>query len=75
MRKMLIIISGISLNRRSLYQGSPVTALTCRFSPATLFAAALLAPSWAPFDALWAAAPPVENVNKHHCAIKGALPG
>ena len=35
-----------------------VAELTCKLSPETLFAAALLAPSCAPFDALWAAAPP-----------------
>ena len=41
--------------------------LTCKFSPETLFAAALLAPSCAPFDALWAAAPPkVKTITALH---------
>lgn len=38
-----------------------LTALTCTVIPETLFAAALLAPSWAPFDAFWAAAPPAHT--------------
>ena len=44
-----------------------VAELTCKLSPATLFAAALLAPSCAPFDALWAAAPPkVKTITALH---------
>ena len=44
-----------------------VAELTCKFSPETLFAAALLAPSCAPFDALWAAAPPkVKTITAVH---------
>ena len=44
-----------------------VAELTCKLSPETLFAAALLAPSCAPFDALWAAAPPkVKTITALH---------
>ena len=37
---------------------------TWRLTPITLFVAALLAPSWAPLEALWVAAPPSADKKK-----------